>query len=101
MIVENRLKEFFKNKGISNRHLAKETGFSESMVGRYLKNPNLKFLEAICQIYPDMDLNFILKNEHSKATVAEKEAIYGLDNDQLLKIIESATSQLRENLAEE
>ncbi len=101
MVFGNRLVEFFKNKRISNRILAKEIGFSESMVGRYMKNPNLKFLIAVIKIYPDLDLNFILKEDDTSNVFILKEAeeIYGRDNVELLKIIEEATRQLRENLA--
>lgn len=101
MGLDNRLITFFKNKGITNRVIASDTGYSEAMVGRYLRKPNYAFLSKIIEKYPDIDLNYILKNDTSHLHLAlEPESSYELDNHQLLKIIEDATDKLKGNLTD-
>lgn len=100
MSLDDRLIVFFKKKGITNKALAKTTGYSETMVGRYLRKPNYAFLTKIIENYPDIDLNYILKNQAPNLNlVLEPESKYKFDNAQLIKIIEEATCQLKNNLA--
>ena len=70
------------------------------MVGRYLRRPNFNFIILIVQSYPDIDLNYIFKNEVPILVdgVEEPMEIYTQDNKKLLEILEKTTKQLRDNL---
>lgn len=102
MVEENKLSKYFKANHITNRFLAEQTGYSESMVGRYLKDPNLKFILKLIEFYPDIDLNHILKNgpEMEQLKMNEPNPYYGETNAELLDIIQKAMSQLKANLAQ-
>ena len=42
MVIQEKLKEFFQNKGLTNRVVGKRIGYSDTMVGRYLNNKKPK-----------------------------------------------------------
>lgn len=93
----SKLQEYFKEKGITNKFISEKTGYSETLVGRYLKEPNMSFIKKIVKYWPEIDLNYTLK-DHTHS-LNEEELHYGLDNEELLDIIQSATNKLRENLS--
>ncbi|PHR71007.1 MAG: hypothetical protein COA67_07355 [Lutibacter sp.] len=101
MIFGNKLIDFFKNKKITNKTLSQQIGYSESMVGRYLKNPNLKFIVSILEHYPSIDLNYLFK-ENIKLDSFDEEGttVYGEDNGQLIHNIESSLLKLKKNLSQ-
>ena len=100
MEVYEKFVGFFKNKGISQTEISKEIGISKAMVGRYLRRPNFNFILLIVQTYPDIDLNYIFKNEAPVLlnVIKEPTGKYVQDNNYLLEILEKTTEQLRANL---
>lgn len=98
MELKKRFQEFFKKKGVTQKEFAIEIGYREDMVGRYLNKPSYNFIQSLLDVYPDVDLNYIFKEDNSKI-LNETREIYGRSNEELLKIIEKATSQLRANMS--
>jgi len=69
MNYQERLKEYFKNKGYKNKELVVILGYSESMISRYLsgvKEINMGFLQSVITHFPEVDLNYIFKGATHK-----------------------------------
>lgn len=69
--VINRLKEFIKNKHISQNEFARRAGISSSLMSQILvdnKNFGIDKLVGIINGFPDLDLNWLLK-EKTKPTI--------------------------------
>lgn len=89
MEFNKKLKEFFKSKELSNKDISKMIPYSEMMVGRYLKGskPNYDLIMEMIKVWPDIDLNYLYKDEaaYNAATVEEagdeyKEDLYSIVN---------------------
>lgn len=75
MDFHTKLKSFFDKENISNKEISKRTGkYSEVMIGRYLnKNkPNFEFLRAIGKEFPNIDFNYLLKDD-TEVIISEKQ----------------------------
>jgi predicted transcriptional regulator len=89
MTPEEKLKIFFKSKGLKNKDVAKIIGYSESMTSAYLgyRKINLEFLQSIIKNFPDIDLNHILKDENQTKNIS-----------QIIQEMETNIRLLKENL---
>ena len=99
MGFHKKIREYFENKGISNKIIAAKIDYSETMVGRYLnKNkPNYDFLNAVVTAFPDIDLNHLFKDE-SKNVLNEAEDNYTRTNTVIITEIEEKLKELKENM---
>jgi len=65
MEFHEKLKQYLKTTGFSQKEVAKKIGYSDSMMSRYLKSnkPNYEFLNALIKVFPDIDLNYLFKDD--------------------------------------
>jgi len=57
-----KIREFFKEKGLKQREVAEIMGYSETMIGRYFKGINkvdAVFITLLVEKFPDIDLQYI------------------------------------------
>jgi transcriptional regulator with XRE-family HTH domain len=94
MTFQEKLTKFFKDKKITNVEVAEATGYSPTMIGRYLAklDPNYKFMMALNVCY-ELDWNYLLKDND---LVNEDGAPYLKSPEILLKEIENRVNQLKE-----
>lgn len=103
MKMKQKFKKYFKKKGLTQKEVAELINYRADMVGRYMEKPNYDFIISILKLCPDIDLNYLFKefNDEKNNVVSEPNGEYGdKNNEELLKIIEEATSQLRANLTQ-
>jgi len=98
MDFHKKLREFFEEKRISNRELAKRINYSEVMVGRYLREskPNYEFLKSIKKAFPDLDLNYLF-NEETMSHLEEDTPIYSKTPIILIDEIEVRLKYLKDS----
>lgn len=96
MEIHKKLREYFENKGISNREISKNIGYSEVMVSRYLKSnkPNYDFLKALKTTYTDLDLNNLFLEENKTLILLEDDDYYGR-GETLIEKIEADLNKLK------
>lgn len=64
MNYHEKLRAFFKSKGLSQVDVSKKIPYSQVMVSRYLNSnfPNYEFITHVSKAWPDIDWNYILKD---------------------------------------
>ena len=103
-----KLEEFFNSKGLKRkRDIAKAINTNEQVLGRWLKANDLSvtFIERLTENFPDIDWNYILKNNNDDKgieKVKEPSEKYNAlsENDKLLEEIQERVDKLRTNLAQ-
>jgi transcriptional regulator with XRE-family HTH domain len=96
MNYHNKLQNFFKAKGISQKQIAEELNVSRSIISRYLsKNaPNYEFIKAITEFHPEIDWNYMFKDTEDSSE--EENISYQKNPEMLLGEIKSRIKQLEE-----
>lgn len=91
-----KLNEFFDSTGLTQTEIGEKTGYSQVMVGRYLKTnkPNLDFIQKVTAAFSNIDWNYILKDNGNE--LAEPELVYEKSPETLIKEIESRLKKLKE-----
>jgi predicted transcriptional regulator len=84
-----KLKLFFKGKGLNNTQIAERLGFTPSMTSLYLGKRKLKleFILAVVREFPDVDLNYVFKDSTEES-----------ENVDIILDIEEKLKKLKENL---
>jgi transcriptional regulator with XRE-family HTH domain len=57
-----KIREFFREKGLKQREVAEIMGYSETMIGRYFKGTNkvdAVFITLLVEKFPEIDLKYI------------------------------------------
>lgn len=100
MIYHDKLQKYFSDRNISNLEISKLTGYSPSMVSRYLKKstPNFDFIIAFSKAFPDIDWNYLFKEVNNN--IEEEKAPYIKNPDKIIKEIEIKLKSLKFNLAQ-
>ncbi len=65
MAAHKKLKRFFQEKDLKHKDVAEVLGYAPSMLSQYLsgtKKINLEFVNRVAKHFPDVDLNYILKD---------------------------------------
>lgn len=65
MTPNKKLKRFFQEKDLKYKDVAEVLGYAPSMLSQYLsgtKKLNLEFINRVAKHFPDVDLNYILKD---------------------------------------
>ncbi|WP_341221896.1 helix-turn-helix domain-containing protein [Polaribacter atrinae] len=64
-----KISNFFDRKGLTQIEIGEKLGYSQVMVGRYLKSnaPNFQFIKAVSKAFPEIDWNYMFKDENSFA----------------------------------
>jgi len=103
-----KLEEFFKSKGLKRkRDIAKAINTNEQVLGRWLKSNDLSvtFIERLTDKFPDIDLNYLLKNNKENEDVfmvKEPSAKYEKVSEEgkIVNEIEEKLKELKEVLAQ-
>ena len=102
MEMKRKFKEFFKKKGYTQKEIAEKIGYRQDMVGKFLVKPNFYFLKDIIKLFPDIDLNYILKDDLEVNGLFEDHgASYGKEKHEvLLDDLEETIHKLRDHLSQ-
>jgi len=109
MEYSEKIKHFMEIKGLNNRDLSNKLGKSEGLVSRWVnaEKPSLEFLLTMAKVFPDFDLNYILKEkivysdfEEAPLKVADEKLNYGLSITDIITDIESKLTLLKEKVAQ-
>lgn len=103
MNYQDRIRLFFKGKGIKLVDAAVKVGYSQSLFSQYLnsRDVNLEFINKLIGAYPEIDLNYVFKGESeaSKAGLlisAEPETPYlSQKAEELLDNMEAIIKEMR------
>lgn len=103
MTATEKIKAYFKERKMSNRDISKAmNGYSESMISRYLNADVLSktFIENINKYFPEIDLNYVLKDDEELNLAKETKEEYKAQNKILIEEIEERLRQLAKNLSQ-
>ena len=105
-MYNEKLRMFFKSKGLSQKDAARKLGVSQSSFGKYLNgtdNFKPEFLSTILREFPSIDLKYIFSKENeSNSDASELKTNYGFSEKDVLvelEIIEDKLSNIRKYLA--
>ena len=106
-MYNEKLRMFFKSKGLSQKDAAQKLGVSQSSFGKYLNgtdNFKPEFLSTIIREFPTIDLKYIFSKEieNNSEASSESKTNYGFSEKDLLvelEIIEDKLSNIRKYLA--
>lgn len=79
MGFSKKIQEYFDNKGLSNREVSViMQGYSESMISKYINSDNLSstFIKKLIEYFPDIDMNYLIKEEDDLNRVEESRTEY-------------------------
>lgn len=98
MTYKDKLREYLKTEGISQKDMGIALGYAPAMISRYLNGasvPDAEFIKKLVAAYPNVDLKYIFsesKNLHD--SVNETEAKYTSRDQQVLEEIENIEHRL-------
>ena len=109
MEYSEKIKRFMEVKNLNNRDLSNKLGKSEGLVSRWVNadKPSLEFLMSMTKVYPDFDLNYILKEKISYdqydtdyKLVNDSSNEYELSTEELIEDIQVKLNILKEKVAQ-
>ena len=98
MSYKEKLREYLKSEGISQKEVSVALGYAPAMISRYLNGvsiPDAEFIKKLVAAYPSIDLKYIFseaKDLHD--SVNETEAKYSSRDQQVLEEIENIENRL-------
>lgn len=106
-MYNEKLRMFFKDKGLSQKAAAQKLGVSQSSFGKYLNgtdNFKPEFLSTIIREFPSIDLKYIFskEDENNSDASSELKSVYGFSEKEVLvelEIIEDKLSNIRKYLS--
>lgn len=110
MTFAEKIKKFMEEKGLNNRELARKINKAESRVSIWssAEKPSLEFVMSIVRVYPDFDLNYMLKDQavsypeldNIEKEAAEDKQLYGPSATDIIEEIESKLILLKKKVAQ-
>lgn len=97
-----KIKAYLKEKDLNNRDLSKlMDGYSEVMISNYLNSDkwNDNFIKRLLKVFPDMDLNALLKDDEEMQIVSDIKEEYKTKNLLIVEDLEAKIKELKENLS--
>jgi|SRR5690606_2850708 len=107
MEFAEKVKVFLDIKGLNNRDLASKIGKSEALTSRWAnaKKPSLEFLLSMAKVFPDFDLNYMLRNKPAypsedlePVTMHDVQTDYGKSSMDIINEIEKKLAELKNNI---
>lgn len=95
MTFKERIKKYFKDKGMTNRDVCQAMdNYSEQLYSRQIALPELSgaLLVSLIKYFPDIDLNYLLKDTDMVAEESEK---YKLRGEEIIDEIEEKLIELK------
>lgn len=107
MKYDEKLRLFFKNKGLTQKKVSEELNIAPAMISRYINGVSVfpaEFLTALVKHYPEIDLQYIFTEDDAQKTklASEPTALYDLEEINLvdeLQLIEDRIAKVRSVLA--
>jgi hypothetical protein len=103
MGFSEKIKAYFAEKGMTNRDVSKVMGdYSESLVSRHLNSDKISktFIENLGKYFPDLDMNYLLKDDEELSIVSEQKEEYKTRNAILIEEITERLDELKKNLSQ-
>lgn len=97
MSFNKKVKEYFKSQGLSNRQVSEiMEGYSETMISKVLNKDDLStaFLEKMLKYFPNLDYNYLLKDDDVLFMVQEDDTIYKKRSEVLIEEIKERVNEL-------
>ncbi|MGJ8760350.1 MAG: helix-turn-helix domain-containing protein [Polaribacter sp.] len=95
-----KISNFFDRKGLTQIEIGEKLGYSQVMVGRYLKSnaPNFQFIKAVSKAFPEIDWNYMFKEEtgFTKNIATEPDDYYEKTPSMLLEEIDVRLKVLKD-----
>jgi len=91
MAYNDKLRLFFKNKGLSQKEVGKRLGHAPAMISRFWSGESSfgpEFVVALVREFPEIDLQSIFSEDESSNLVQEGKTFYGLNEDTVDKELE-------------
>ena len=92
-----KIKKYFDDRLLSNREIAKiMDGYSENMVSQFLNSDKLSitFIQLLIKYFPDIDLNYLLKEESDIHLVEESREEYKKRSVEIMEDIKVKLEEL-------
>jgi len=93
-----KMSSYFERKGLTQAEIGEKIGYSQVMVGRYLKSnaPNFQFITAVSKAFPDIDWNYMFKTDNSvKHLIQETDESDGESPEILINEIDVRLQKLK------
>ncbi len=106
MEYNEKLRLFFKNKGLSQKEVGKRLGHAPAMISRFWSGESSfgpEFIVSLIREFPDVDLQYIFSEEETVNSAQEAKPFYGLNEmniDKELELIGKKVENVREYLAQ-
>lgn len=101
MSFGEKIREYFNKKGMTNREISQTMeGYSESLISRYLNSDNLSatFLEKLVKYFPDIDFNYLLKEDAYLTNEELEKQKNAKESVELLNEISDKLAKLKEKM---
>jgi predicted transcriptional regulator len=98
MGFEKKIKLYFKQRGLSNRDVAKIMETSEVMIGKFINTDNYSktFIEKLIQHFPDVSIDYLIKDTvESPDQLNEPSQTYN-NSDKVIELIADVEDKLKE-----
>lgn len=106
MEYNEKMRMFFKSKGLSQKEVSDLVGTAPAMISRFLNGTSdfgPDFIISLVKVFPDIDLQYIFsKDQTQPIAVQEPKVDYGTEDDDIireLELIEKKISSIRKVLA--
>jgi hypothetical protein len=102
MGFSEKIKAIIESKGLNNREVSKlMDGYSEVMISNYNNSDKWKdnYIKKLLEVFPDLDLNYLLKDEEVIEMVSEKGTQYKTRNLEIVEDLEAKLGELKKNLS--
>jgi transcriptional regulator with XRE-family HTH domain len=106
MAYNDKLRLFFKSKGLSQKEVGKRLGHAPAMISRFWSGESSfgpDFIVSLVKEFPDVDLKYIFSEDENSNMVNEPNGNYGLrveNVDKELEIITDKLTEIRKVLAQ-
>ena len=98
MNYKDKLREYLKTEGISQKEMSVALGYAPAMISRYLNGvsvPDAEFIKKLVAAYPSVDLKYIFsESKNLRDSVNETEAKYTSRDQQVLEEIGNIEERL-------
>lgn len=98
MGFSEKIKLYFKQRGLSNRDVAKIMETSEVMIGKFMNTDNYSktFIEKLVQHFPDVSIDYLIRDEiESPDQLNEPGQAYN-NSDRVIELIADVEEKLKE-----
>ena len=108
MTYDEKLRLFFKSKGLTQKKVSEELNIAPAMISRYINGVSVfpaDFLTALVKHYPDIDLQYIFSDDEivEKDSMDKNKVVTNLSESDLVKelqLIEDKIARVRNVLAQ-